>query len=109
MQQRTGDQTDEMSGELAQALKDLRAYNEEIKALRDEAETVAGTIAYDSFQGVREQFYRLVLRADVGLIDVAWATSEGQNREKAELVKKKSDEMREVYNEFQDVLDDIEE
>ena len=109
MQQRTGEQTSEMSGDLAQALGELKAYAEEITALRDEAETVAGTIAYDSFQDVREQFYRLVLRADVGLIDVAWAESEGQNREKADLVQKKSDEIRKVYNEFQDVLDDMEE
>jgi len=109
MEKRTGEQTGNMSGELVQALEELQAYATQVKALKDEAESVAGSIAYDSFQGVREQFYRLVLRADVGLIDVAWAETEGQNQEKADLVQKKADEVREVYNQFQDVLDEMEE
>ena len=43
-----------------------------LRAVRAEARGAVGRVAYRSFTEVRREFYGLVLRADVGLNDVAW-------------------------------------
>jgi tetratricopeptide (TPR) repeat protein len=54
----------------------LVGYKERLVELDSETEDVVGGITYANFRKVQTRFYDLVLRADVGIIDVGWAERE---------------------------------
>ncbi len=65
-----------------------------------------GRIAYDSVGAVRRQFYDLVLRSDVGIIDVAWARKSDRSREIQKLVEEKDLQLRALERDFREVMHD---
>jgi len=107
MEQKTGKKAGKLASEVDQIGKELEKYMAQVKKIKEDAEMTAGSVAYASFKDVREQFYKLVLRADVGLIDVAWARTESQNKKREELVKKKSEEMRALYQKYQEITEEL--
>jgi chromosome segregation ATPase len=64
----------------------LQREQEQLAAVQLEARDVVGRIAFRSFSAVRAQFYRLVLKADVGIVDVAWS----RKRERVERIQQLS-------------------
>ncbi|MDH5674621.1 MAG: tetratricopeptide repeat protein [Myxococcales bacterium] len=83
----------------------LEGYRTRLGELDGESEEVIGAIAHANFKAVRDRFYTLVLRADVGEIDVAWALREEHRmraemltRERARTLKALDDEMREIMD-----------
>lgn len=57
-----------------------------LAAVQRDARGTVGQLAYRSFGAVRGEFYRLVLRADVGLNDVAWV----RKRDRVDRIQKLS-------------------
>jgi tetratricopeptide (TPR) repeat protein len=51
----------------------LAGHRASLDEVRRDSRDVVGQIAFRSFSAVRSQFYRLVLKADVGIVDVAWS------------------------------------
>ncbi len=100
---------DERSGGMRQVLDEekgnLVRYREELTELEAEAEEVVGRIAYHNFRQVRRRFYNLVLRADVGRIDVAWARREEHRMRVDALTRERSEELQAIDDEFQEVMD----
>jgi tetratricopeptide (TPR) repeat protein len=82
----------------------LDGYDAEVAAVTGESRGVVGRIAYDSIRRVRQQFYDLVLRADVGVVDTSFTAKQDKTAEIQKLSKQKDDALRELDAEFQPVL-----
>lgn len=54
----------------------LDQYTGNVAGFGQGTEDLAGRIAYDNFKNVRQMFEGIVLQADLGLVDVAWARKE---------------------------------
>ncbi len=86
----------------------LTSYDEEVKKVAGSAQNLVGAIAYDSFLRVRRQFYELVLKADVGLVDVAWTRKQDKTNQIQGLAKQKDRELKGLDDEFKEVLKEVE-
>jgi len=81
----------------------VASYQSELRLLNDEAEEVVGGVAFENFSNVRKRFYDLILKADVGIIDVAWLRKEEHTTRINELTKGRLNEIRTLDDEFQEV------
>jgi hypothetical protein len=83
----------------------LTGYRARVTELEGESEEVVGGIALDNFRKVRQRFYDLVLRADVGIIDVSWAVRE-EHRTRAEvLTRERARSLKALEDEYRDIMD----
>ena len=64
-------------------------------------------IAFDSFRRVRQQFYDLVLKADVGVVDVAFTRKQDKTEDIQKLSQQKDRELKALDEEFKEVLKDV--
>jgi hypothetical protein len=83
----------------------LARYRLAIGALEGETEEVVGAITYLNFNRVHDRFYDLVLRADVGKIDVSWAKREDHRLRIDALTRDRARELQALDDEFRDVMD----
>ena len=82
----------------------IDSYEREILHYQNEAGDVAANAAVLALRGVRDDFKGFVLRADVGLIDLAWRHKREKSDEISALVKKQRNELRTLDMEFGEVL-----
>ncbi len=85
--------------------RNLSRYRGALKSLEGETEDVVGAIAYLNFERIRRRFYDLVMRADVGKIDVAWAKREDHRLRIDGLTRERAREIQALDDEFRDVMD----
>ncbi len=79
-----------------------------LEALVGDSREVIGRIAFRSFSAVRAQFYRLVLKADVGIIDVAWSRKRERLDRIQQLSQQKAVELEQLDRDFKSVLQEVE-
>ena len=60
----------------------------------------------DGFVQVAQDFYNIVVRADVGVIDVAWAQKEESSQRVSRLNLQVGNERRSLREDFKEVLED---
>ena len=98
--------------QLKQAVEEERvALVAEAKALDDiqsDGRELLGRLAFRSFSAVREQFYRLVLKADVGIVDIAWARKRERVEKIQQLSMQKSAELQQLDDDFRPLLREFE-
>jgi tetratricopeptide (TPR) repeat protein len=82
----------------------LERHRDAIARVRAEAERVIGEVAAGSLRDVKTRFDNIVLRADVGIVDVAWALKEVQTHEISRRVSDQRRELQVLDEEFSDVL-----
>nr|WP_225937357.1 tetratricopeptide repeat protein [Myxococcus sp. RHSTA-1-4] len=82
----------------------LNTYEAEVASVSGDARNLVGRIAFESFRRVRQQFYDLVLKADVGVVDVAFAEKQDKTTEIQRLSAQQDKALRELDAEFKDVL-----
>ena len=93
---------------LVEAERDkLRGYAGEVDTVSSDARNLVGRITYDSFKRVKKQFDDLVLKADVGLVDVAWTKKQDDTNKIQNLSKQKDRELKSLDDEFKEVLKDV--
>lgn len=101
-------QIDARIAELRQLISDessrLAASRSDYTALRGETDQSLGPVASRALTEVAEEFKGLVLKADVGVIDVAWARKQFVTKQVGELVQEQQQRIRELEIEFADVL-----
>jgi hypothetical protein len=83
----------------------LVRYRVALRSLEGETEDVVGAITYLNFNRVHDRFYDLVLRADLGKIDVSWARREDHRLRIDALTRKRARELQALDDEFRDVMD----
>jgi hypothetical protein len=86
----------------------LGQYDTEVATVSGNARSLVGRIAYDSFRRVRQQFYDLVLKGDVGMVDVAFTRKQDKTGEIQKLSAQKDQELRTLEKDFKEVLKDVE-
>jgi len=86
----------------------LNQYDTEVASVSGNARNLVGRIAYDSFRRVRQQFYDLVLKGDVGIVDVAFTRKQDKTGEIQKLSAQKDQELRALDRDFKEVLKDVE-
>jgi hypothetical protein len=83
----------------------LDGYRVRLGELQQESEVVVGGVALLNFRAVRQRFYDLVLRADVGVIDVAWAVREMHRTNAEQLTRERVRAIQALEDEFRDIID----
>ncbi len=101
VRQRVGD----MLAVVDEETTNLARYRVALGSLEGETEEVVGAITYLNFNRVHERFYDLVLRADLGKIDVAWARREDRRLRIDALTRERARELQALDDEFRDVMD----
>ena len=86
----------------------VEGYRTSLQELEAEAEEVVGAVAYMNFRAVQARFYDLVLRADVGRVDVAWARREEHRMRVEMLTRDRSRELQALDDEFAEIMDETE-
>lgn len=85
----------------------LDAYETALAKLEKESENLAGEVAFGALEEVRDKFYRLVLDADVGVLDVAWSRKMETTRKISDLTRKQGAERKRLHEEFKGVLKEV--
>jgi cell division septum initiation protein DivIVA len=94
-------QVQEESGRVA-------GFRGRLAQLETEASDVVGHLVMQSFANVRLHFYQIVMRADLGLVDVAWETREEHNNRARMLAEEENREIAALNDEFAEVTEDAE-
>jgi TolA-binding protein len=81
-------------------------YRQALTELELETEAVVGGVTYDNFVSVRDRFFDLVLRADVGRIDVGWGRREEHRMRIEMLTRDRAEQMRALDDEFREIVGD---
>ncbi len=84
----------------------IEGYQQALTQLETEAEDVVGAVTYQNFLAVQRRFYDLVLRSDVGDIDVAWAVREEHRRRVEMLTLDRTHELQALDDEFREITDE---
>ena len=79
-------------------------YQKQLASYRGETNVVGGGVTAQSLRNIADRFYQIVVRADVGIIDVAWAIKDKATQENARLVREKKRELKLLDDEFKEVL-----
>lgn len=90
---------------LAQAKAELDGYKVELDAHEGEARSIGGEVLSKSFNDVKAKFYDIVIRADVGNVDVAWSQKEDTDDDLKRLNLSRQRELKQLKDEFKDILD----
>jgi TolA-binding protein len=84
----------------------IEGYQTQLGTLETDAEDVVGSVTYANFSTVRRRFYDLVLRADVGTIDVSWADREEHRMRVELLTRERAREIQALDDEFKEIMDE---
>jgi TolA-binding protein len=85
----------------------LAGYGKDEVVVSGDARQLVGRMAYDSFRRVRHQFYDLVLKADVGVVDTAFTRKQAQTTGIQKVASQKDEELRALDEEFRPILKDV--
>ncbi|MCA9609602.1 MAG: tetratricopeptide repeat protein, partial [Myxococcales bacterium] len=102
------ERTADIRRQLREESENLIGYRQALTGLESETEEVVGGVTYENFLQVQHRFYDLVLRADVGRIDVAWARREEHRMRVEMLTRERAREMRALDDEFREIMEDSE-
>lgn len=84
----------------------LVGYRESLAKLDGETEDVVGGLSYANYRQVQKRFYELVLKADVGVVDVGWAEREEHRTRIEMLTRERARSMQALDDEFKEIMDD---
>jgi tetratricopeptide (TPR) repeat protein len=101
---RAGELRERIAREQAEVAAEVRALD----GIQAEARQVVGRIAFRAFQDVRTQFYGIVLKADVGLVDVAWSRKRARLDKIQQLSAQKATELEQLDRDYRDLLREVE-
>lgn len=89
---------------LEQERGNLTAYQKELADYEQEARSVGTTVLGASFKDVKAKFYDVIVRTDVGNVDVAWSRKEDTDDDLKRLNLARARELKQLRDEFHDIL-----
>jgi TolA-binding protein len=96
----------DIQAELNDEKAHVAIYRQQLGGYTAESADVGGGIMAESLKAVTQRFYNVVVRADVGIIDVAWALKDSSTRNDNRLVAERKRELKLLDDEFKEVLKD---
>lgn len=100
------ERTADIQRQLQEESERIGGYRDALTGLEQETEEVVGAVTYQNFRQVQNRFYDLVLRADVGRVDVAWSEREEHRMRIELLTRDRAQEMRTLDDEFREIMDE---
>lgn len=97
---------DEVRKRVLAELSTLQAQRQEYTELVGNADALLDPMAEATVEAVDEELRSLVLRADVGILDVAWARKRERSEKVTEMVRELRTREMELDEEFEQVLED---
>jgi len=85
--------------------KNVDAYKAELAEYEVESRAVGGTVLGASFKNVKAKFYDVIVRTDVGAIDVLWSQKEDADDDLKRLNLSRQRELKQLKDEFKDILE----
>ena len=107
LHERVRQKGEEIRQKVVAEAKLLDGYGKDVGNVSGNAQQLVGRMAYDSFRRVRRQFYDLVLKADVGVVDSAFTRKQTQTTSIQKVASQKEEELRVLDEDFQPVLKDV--
>jgi chromosome segregation ATPase len=98
---------EEIRGKVVAEAKLLDGYGKDVGTVSGDAQQLVGRMAYNSFRRVRRQFYDLVLKADVGVVDSAFTKKQAHTIAIQKVASQKEEELRALDEDFRPVLKDV--
>jgi hypothetical protein len=91
--------------QLEQETKSLADYKTEEAGYETEARDVGATALGASFKDVKAKFYDVIVRTDVGNVDVLWSEKEDNDDDLKRLNLARSRDLKQLRDEFKDILE----
>jgi tetratricopeptide (TPR) repeat protein len=85
---------------------ELASAGGKLGGIVDDSKGLGGGLAQAMFAKVADKFYDLVVRSDVGIIDVAWGLKDQKTGAVNKLTNQKNSEMKALDEDFRKVLED---
>ena len=95
----------EARGQLDEARKLLASYRAELDNNEAETRAIGAQVLGQSFTDVKAKFYDIVIRTDVGNVDVSWSQKSDIDDDLKRLNLSRQRELKQLKDEFKDVLD----
>jgi len=91
---------------LAAGKEELASAADKLGAIVDQSKSMGGGLAQAMFTKVADKFYDLVVRSDVGIIDVSWGLKDQKTQAVTKLTNLKNLELKALDEDFRKVLED---
>lgn len=108
IRERAGRKLASLRARIEREASTVRGYTAAALGAEGGTKQLLGRIAFQSFARVERQFYDLVLKADVGVIDAAWTQKKDRTEAITQLENEKLSGLRVLQDEFQEVLKEVE-
>jgi hypothetical protein len=89
---------------LAQERQNLSDYSKQLAEYESDSRDVGKTVLGASFKDVKAKFYDVIVRTDVGTVDVAWSQKEDSDDDLKRLNLARARELKQLKDEFKDIL-----
>lgn len=99
------ERTSDIRRQLDEEKAKLALYRGQLGAVQGDSTSTISTVAVGAFQGVRNRFHDLVMRSDVGRIDVAWADREEHVTRIEIIQRERTGELRALDDEYREIED----
>ena len=91
---------------LAAGKEELTRASEKLGGIVEASKSMGGGLAQAMFTKVADKFYDLVVRSDVGIIDVSWGLKDQKTQAVTRLTNQKSLELKALDEDFRKVLEE---
>jgi tetratricopeptide (TPR) repeat protein len=91
---------------ITQERANIVAYKAELDTLQKESTSLGGTVLGSSFKTVKARFYDIVIRTDVGTVDVSWSQKEDADDDFKRLNLARQRDLKQLRDEFKGVLEE---
>lgn len=89
---------------LASEKEELARAGDKLGSVLDESKSLGGGLAQAMFTKVADKFYDLVVRSDVGIIDVSWGLKDQKTQAVTKLTNLRNQELKALDDDFRRVL-----
>jgi len=96
---------DQVKAQIATEKQNIASMKTELTENSDEARTIGGTVLGASFKDVKARFYDIVIRTDVGNVDVSWSRKEDNDDDLKRLNLSRARDLKQLKDEFREILD----
>jgi hypothetical protein len=95
---------EKVRGYLATEKEELKLAGSKLGVVVGESQSLGGGLAHAMFTKVADRFYDLVVKSDVGIIDVAWGLKDQKTKAVTRLTTQKNHEIKALDEDFRRIL-----